>query len=427
MIRIPSRHDGTLIEVCLSVPTSLPSTPQAFTGVVIAHPYGPLGGSIHNNVVGSLLQWFETHPLLDQADEDATQGSSTSKTVSLACVICAVNFRGCGKSGGRTSWTGEAEREDYQTVIDFLQSNATTLSQVSPSEAPSSIASKDDASITASSQSSQPTFKRILSVLDEHGRTIDRPRLPYISRYILCGFSYGAMIASSIPPPLRDPTRPELGHLSTTYIFVSYPAGVGWFLTTGHQAAYYSRAKAHLARESVESEDQGETANNCESTVNALSQDKGKSKSDIEQRQHLVKAPPPKAYFITGGRDQFTSPKTLQQWLNDYAGLDAKNSMTLSHGQLQPQPQQQKPTTDADGSYEQRQQGEQPRRKKSRRRDAKPLSPTTSVADRDGARIQLDILQDVDHFWIDREDELLMHLETWWESTHPVTATSPTR
>lgn len=29
-------------------------------------------------------------------------------------------FRGCGRSKGRTSWTGMPERGDYQAVIDHL-------------------------------------------------------------------------------------------------------------------------------------------------------------------------------------------------------------------------------------------------------------------------------------------------------------------
>ncbi|KAG0270057.1 hypothetical protein DFQ27_000714 [Actinomortierella ambigua] len=436
MIRIPSRHDGTLIEICLSVPTSLPSTPQAFTGVVIAHPYGPLGGSINNNVVGSLLQWFETHTLLDQSDESIAGVSNATKTVSLACVICAVNFRGCGKSGGRTTWTGEAEREDYQTVIDFLQSSAQPASAISsPVEGTSPDGYKNDASTSAN----KPSFKRIDSVLNEHGSTVDRPRLPFISRFILCGFSYGAMIASSIPPPLRDPTRPESAHLPTTYILVSYPAGVGWFLMTGHQSSYYSRAKAHLSGATAQGEDQVASVNNSsEGIANEVSvgggKGKGRSEDNAEKRQQPAKAAPPtKAYFITGGQDQFTSPKTLQQWLKNYAGLDSLNSMTLSdrHHQPQQQQQQQQPSSYADRSGEQpqqqqQQQREQLRRKRSKRRYDKPLSPTTSIADRDGARIQLDILQDADHFWIDREDELLMRLEMWWESTHPVTVDSLT-
>lgn len=35
-------------------------------------------------------------------------------------VTACINFRGCGKSKGRTSWTAMPERDDYTSVMDFL-------------------------------------------------------------------------------------------------------------------------------------------------------------------------------------------------------------------------------------------------------------------------------------------------------------------
>lgn len=32
----------------------------------------------------------------------------------------AFNFRGSGKSKGRTSWTGEPENDDFKTMLNFL-------------------------------------------------------------------------------------------------------------------------------------------------------------------------------------------------------------------------------------------------------------------------------------------------------------------
>lgn len=134
IVYIPSRTDGTMLEVCLSIPTSTSSRPQAYTGVVIAHPYGPLGGSYNNNVVGALLQWFETSSLsapitlstkkskktgkrnstgarkgsLDQdtgntgaaavnaASPTPAKSAGGAQAESLACVICAFNFRYVG-------------------------------------------------------------------------------------------------------------------------------------------------------------------------------------------------------------------------------------------------------------------------------------------------------------------------------------------
>jgi hypothetical protein len=56
------------------------------------------GGNMHNNVVIALQRYF----------------------VSKGYLAVCINFRGCGNSKGRTSWTGMPEREDYYGVIDFI-------------------------------------------------------------------------------------------------------------------------------------------------------------------------------------------------------------------------------------------------------------------------------------------------------------------
>jgi len=101
VVYLPSKHDGSQLEVLLSIPTTISSTSQqAYTGVVIAHPYGPLGGSYNNNVVGALLQWFETQPLQVKSEEignpdpsSATRESRKTSSVPLTCIIAAFNFR----------------------------------------------------------------------------------------------------------------------------------------------------------------------------------------------------------------------------------------------------------------------------------------------------------------------------------------------
>ncbi|KAG0017107.1 hypothetical protein BGZ82_000843 [Podila clonocystis] len=367
IVYIPSRSDGCQLEVCLSVPTTVsPTLPQAYTGVVIAHPYGPLGGSYNNNVVGALLQWFETYPLqatrnddyiypsstpsakkrnstgtskssldLKPSEEASTPGEANPKAkakkssknqVSLACVICAFNFRGCGKSKGRTSWFGEAEREDYQTVIDFLQSGGS----------PSSV------------HASQDVPRQSPKVYDESGNEITPPRLPFLSRFILSGFSYGGLIASTIPPPLRDPSVSDGARLPTSYIFVSYPAGVAWFLTSGSHGSFAKRAKAILqASESAASTE---------------------------------KKPSVEAYFITGTQDQFTSPKTLLSWLKTNAGLNPPKPVVSK---------------------------------------AQQHTVTSWAQTRPDTTVHVDIVDSVDHFWLDREQELLDRLQAWWNSIHP--------
>lgn len=89
-------RDKTLIEI--SVQYQGPKNQTKAPAIIIAHPYGPLGGSMNNNVVCALQDHF----------------------LSLDYITVCLNFRGCGKSQGRTSWTGMPEREDYSSVIDFI-------------------------------------------------------------------------------------------------------------------------------------------------------------------------------------------------------------------------------------------------------------------------------------------------------------------
>ncbi|KAG9072555.1 hypothetical protein KI688_000326 [Linnemannia hyalina] len=393
IIYIPSRSDGTMLEVCLSIPTSSSSKPQAYTGVVIAHPYGPLGGSYNNNVVGALLQWFETSSLaapttlstkkskkgaagkrnstgarkggLDQDTGNAGAAASPTsaksagggaQAESLACVICAFNFRGCGKSKGRTSWFGEAEREDYQTVVDFLQSGSRT--GTSTSHLSNNPEQRD-------SGTGSPASNR--AVFDETGREIDSPRLPFLSRFILSGFSYGGMIASSIPPPLRNPADPASAHLPTTYILISYPAGVAWFLTSGAQGGFYKRARTILLGEQPPGDATAATKNDAETTT-ATETDTDAGEAAQSKTSTI------EAYFITGANDQFTSPKTLLNWLKTNAGLNPPNNLTS-------------------GSW--------------------------ALTRPDGA-IHVDVVKGVDHFWLDREQELVDRLQAWWSDTHSV-------
>lgn len=161
---IPSQHDNTLIQVILSHANN--NTHHEAPGIIIAHPYGPLGGNVHNNVVMAIQRHFE------------------GKGYVTACI----NFRGCGKSKGRTSWTAMPERDDYISVMDFL------------------LGSKE----------------------------YNELELPKINQLVLCGYSFGAMIAGSITPP---PTLP------TAYLLISLPLGVLWALATT-KASFFKKQPA---------------------------------------------------------------------------------------------------------------------------------------------------------------------------------------
>ncbi|KAI8984322.1 hypothetical protein BDF20DRAFT_859253 [Mycotypha africana] len=94
---IESESDHTPIEILIQSELSKNQRPKQ-SGVIIAHPYGPLGGNMDNNVVIRLHKHF----------------------CAKGYVSVCLNFRGCGRSKGKTSWTGLPERDDYLSVVNYL-------------------------------------------------------------------------------------------------------------------------------------------------------------------------------------------------------------------------------------------------------------------------------------------------------------------
>ncbi|KAG2180098.1 hypothetical protein INT43_003886 [Umbelopsis isabellina] len=193
-LQVQSLEDKTDIDVIV---TFEGDSTEACPAIVIAHPYGPLGGSMANNVVQTLHRLF----------------------VSKNYVTASFNFRGAGGSAGRTSWSGMPERQDYAAVVEYLTNN------------------KD---------------------------------YPPISSIILCGYSFGSMIAGSIDPPSQIPTR---------YLLISYPLGVMWALSSFRGRFYRERAMQK---------------------IQSASQPTG---SPI--------------LFLIGERDQFTGLNTFKKWIGD--------------------------------------------------------------------------------------------------------------
>lgn len=148
---------------------------------------------------------------------------------------------------------------------------------------------------------------------------------------------------------------------------ISYPAGVAWFLTSGAQSGFYKRARAILQGEQQPSGDATAAAKNDTETTTATETDT--DAGDTQSKKSTIEA-----YFITGADDQFTSPKTLLNWLKTNAGLNPPNTLT-------------------GGSW--------------------------ALTRPDGA-IHVDVVKGVDHFWLDREQELVDRLQAWWSDTHSV-------
>ncbi|CAO3577946.1 unnamed protein product [Absidia cylindrospora] len=158
--------DRASIEVRLAYKNS--STTATAPAIAIAHPYGPLGGNIHNNVAIALQKGF----------------------VDRGYTAVSFNFRGCGKSTGKTSWTGMSEQKDYQAVVDYLMKRDNT----------------------------------------QH----DHPTVSYL---FVCGYSYGGMIAAGI----RENQVP------TSYILISYPLRVTWALATTKTSYFKSQVNNLLS------------------------------------------------------------------------------------------------------------------------------------------------------------------------------------
>ncbi|KAK6508602.1 hypothetical protein TWF506_010686 [Arthrobotrys conoides] len=168
ILPIPSHHNHT-IEARVYHPTDFPQTyglshltPRK--AAVIAHPYASLGGSWDDPVVLALVTLL------------AKRG----------WVVATFNFCGAGNSKGKTSWTGEREREEYATVTAFLvkyveciDPHVFTVPTTSTSTA--TTTNPVDATTTISST---PLKKQPI-------------------KFLLAGYSYGSLIASRTPPASR--------------------------------------------------------------------------------------------------------------------------------------------------------------------------------------------------------------------------------
>ncbi|KAI9834657.1 MAG: hypothetical protein M1826_000059 [Phylliscum demangeonii] len=101
---LPSIYDGKPLECRLHFPAERASgrgeegESCAKYGAILAHPYGPLGGSYDDPVVGAL----------------------TKELLREGFVVGNFNFRGAGGSGGRTSWSAKPEVADYVSFAGFF-------------------------------------------------------------------------------------------------------------------------------------------------------------------------------------------------------------------------------------------------------------------------------------------------------------------
>lgn len=163
---IPSIHDdSTLLDCRIHHPASLASNPHAPPwrkhAAIVAHPYATLGGSYDDAVVETVAA-----TLLRQG-----------------YLVGTFNFRGAGHSTGKTSWTGKAERADYVSFAGFVAYYVHYLDPFRSSR-PAAQGEPRSPANESTSASAPPA----------PAEAVDLPVL------LLCGYSYGAMITSQLPP-----------------------------------------------------------------------------------------------------------------------------------------------------------------------------------------------------------------------------------
>ncbi|KAJ1967895.1 hypothetical protein IWQ62_001568 [Dispira parvispora] len=169
---IQSEYDGTRLELRVTVPTHLTECV-----VILVHPYPTLGGNFDNNVIMALEHHFQQQ---------------------WQAVTVALNLRGAGNSQGHTSWTARPEVSDVTSVVKWLQA-------------------------MKSGESNEQHVS-----CDPQGTQWSK-----LTRLILCGYSYGALVSALVPPGSATSFQ------DVHYILVSYPFGVAWALTLGRQRTCY--------------------------------------------------------------------------------------------------------------------------------------------------------------------------------------------
>ncbi|GAA6064378.1 hypothetical protein JCM10212_000487 [Sporobolomyces blumeae] len=140
---------------------------------LIAHPWSRLGGSKRDHVVVAL----------------------ESVLVSEGYSVVRYDSRGAGESQGVPTWTGDSERQDFEVILHKIVLPLASIDLDCPRNG------TDDTSTTSPS--------------------ID---------LVLCGYSFGALVASACPPPPPPRSSPRQA-IRTRYLLLSYPLSVLWALT----------------------------------------------------------------------------------------------------------------------------------------------------------------------------------------------------
>ncbi|KAH7402616.1 Alpha/Beta hydrolase protein [Pyrenochaeta sp. MPI-SDFR-AT-0127] len=166
---IPSTHDDTTLNCRIYYPDILDRSDASEReneaqwrkkGIIMAHPYAPMGGSYDDRVVGIVVDEF----------------------LKAGWVVGTFNFRGAHGSKGRTSWSGKPELDDYSSFAAFFMY---FMSHIKPFPA-------TDATFIPEQS---PILPQAQSLHDISQNQSDQN--PVV---LLGGYSYGSLILKHLPP-----------------------------------------------------------------------------------------------------------------------------------------------------------------------------------------------------------------------------------
>ncbi|KAG0645481.1 hypothetical protein D0Z07_8459 [Hyphodiscus hymeniophilus] len=194
---IPSIYDDLVLccrvyhPICL-VPTKISQIQEwRKRAAIVAHPYAPLGGCYDDPIVETVA----------------------STILKQGYIVGTFNFRGAGTSKGRTSWQSKAEQNDYISFIGFMIYYLHLLSPPSLNllEQPKFTHSNPNLHELSPIPSQAVAPRHDTDFLSPTTTSLiphsDMPSIPP-PRLLLAGYSYGAMITSSLPPILNSLIQP---------------------------------------------------------------------------------------------------------------------------------------------------------------------------------------------------------------------------
>ncbi|KAJ1735917.1 hypothetical protein LPJ61_000290 [Coemansia biformis] len=251
---VPSRLDGRALEAVVTLAMADGGAPLDGRAVVYVHPYPPLGGQLRNNVVHEL-----------------STGLGGRVAVSIA-----FSLRGAGRSEGRTSWTGAAEQDDLRSILDMLSARRLRLHprRHTPAERRSLLAQLQARGFLP------PDAADAAATGDPEALP-----LPPVAHTLLCGYSYGAMLAAAVAPG-------EYPQLGIDYALISFPYSVLWLLALQRRGWYLQRLATTV----------------CDAAV-AFARRRAAAADIGEAYVHIAQT-----LLVSGSADNFTSIGTYDRW-----------------------------------------------------------------------------------------------------------------